>query len=410
MLAAPWWQRVALSAPLGPFFLADFTTLPAGAAASLFGLSHTRGSGATVQTGEATIATGLGTDVAGIGRALDADPLGLVIDAGRTNYLIRSADIGNAAAWSPVALGTQSSNNDASPDGGTAMGRIGPTAVSTLHFVLQSSTIPAGAAYLSTYAHRGTGRWIALYTEGGGAGRYFDLLSGSVGASGGSATGSIAAMGTGWRCHLAYTAALNSQMRFYIATADGNVTYAGAGEYVGLWGMQLESGAYQTEYIPTAAAAAARSGARLWHPTGLVSAGRIELQMVMQAKGAHSDYASDPYLWRVDAGSYATISKTDGKVTVSVAGASYTTASGITWAKDDVLDVRVMAGGGAANTVVKIGKNGAAPTTLGTSGAPQGTVATGACDLLQDGGAANVFSSRLRKVAAYAPGALLVLP
>jgi hypothetical protein len=148
----------------------------------------------------------------------------------------------------------------------------------------------------------------------------------------------------------------------------------------------------------------------------VVRGGRLEIEYVLQAKGATTDYASAPYLWRLGASDYATISNVDGKVTTTVGGASYTTAGGITWAQGDVMVVRMMVGGGSLQTVVNAGKGAteaaarASMAMLGTSGAPQAALPVGALDLLQDGSAGNVFSCRLRKLSAYAPGVLAGLP
>ncbi len=388
-------------------FAASFSTLTPGVASTLFGLSHTRGSGATVQTGTSSVVSGLGTDVAGIGRALDSDPLGLVIEETRTNYALRSADIGNAAQWSPVALAAQTSNNDPSPDGTTSTGRISSDGTTATHFVIGPTSVAAGAAVFSAYGLQGTGRWVALYAEGGGAGRYFDMQAGVVGAAGGAATGSIVAAGAYWKCGLAFTATLASQLRLYLASADGTVSFTGTGAYIGLWGMQLENGAWISEYIPAVAANATRAGARIWHPSAatLIDGGRLSLRMVLQAKGANADYSTDPYLWRIDASNYARIASATGVVTTVVGGSSHSTALGVTWAKGDVLDVRLEVGS-SRNGVCRIGKNGGALTSLDTSPAAQGALSGSVLDLLQDGSAANVLSCRLRSFEAYRAGGM----
>ena len=97
---------------------ADFTALPAGAAPTLpASLVLRRASAATVQTGTSTVVTqGIGPDIARIGRPTDADPLGMIIEEGRTNLIADGRDLGTAR-WQAGSAATVTLNVSIGPDG-----------------------------------------------------------------------------------------------------------------------------------------------------------------------------------------------------------------------------------------------------------------------------------------------------
>lgn len=379
-----------------PILVCDFTTLASGAASTLFGLSHTRGSGATVQTGTSAVVSGLGTDVAGIGRALDADALGLVIEEARTNLALYAASVCDGH-WAKLnGDETVATNAAASPDGTNTAGSL--ACAGSFRGVGDVSLTFAVATYTSMI-------WARAQSA---TQKFRHRMPLAVGVS--NQWGADITLSTAWT-RTAYTTSVTGggSTNAPVVTTDA----ANDATSLYLWGGQIEQAAWPSELIITTAASATRPGARLWHPSlnQIMTGGRLSMRAVLQAKGATADYATSPYLWRANATNYATISNSTGAVTITLNGASYTTASGVTWAQGDVLDIRVMAGGGVANSIVKVGKNGGALTTLGTSGAPQAAIPAGlALDLLQDSTASNVFSSRVRSLKFYHPGALEVLP
>ncbi len=381
-----------------PLLVCDFTTLAPGLASTLFGLSHTRASAATVQTGTSTIFSSLLVDQAGIGRALDADPAALVIDEARTNLFPYSRDMVTIKSNSTVTP------NVGSPDG-TGLGDRTQTAAGVV-----GAYYPIGAGANVNVC---SSMWVAA--PAGVTTQAWQVEWNDAGGTGGVSAGEVIVIGAAWQRRV-LKAFSSTAGTMYLVCQEGRNAYAipSANTCDAIIDfVQGEVGKFATEAIVTSGAAATRAGARLWHPSlnQIMTGGRLSMRAILQAKGATTDYATSPYLWFANASNYATISNSTGAVTLVINGASYTTAGGVTWAQGDVLDIRIMAGGGVSNSVVKIGKNGGALTTLGTSPAPQAAIPAGlALDLLQDSTAANVLSSRLRTLSFYRPGALEVLP
>lgn len=380
----------------GRLWVADFTALPAGACSALPAmLLHTRGSGATVQTGTSSVVVGLGTDVAGIGRALDADALGLVLEESRTNAVPFARDT-TGAGWS-AGSSTTETTAQTGPDGAAAATRSQVLSGGFSRFCAVGSR-PAGSYAVSLWVSRPAGsaasQWSTVYNA---ATAWERAEAPTVGAAwqrrslvlANPATNAIGIVPTDARASTGYGG---------VAAAAQDLTHDL---------HQIEAGSFATEAIVTSGAAATRAGARLWHPYSAIVAdrGRIGLELTLQPKGATTDYSADPYLWRASANNYATISKADGKVTIVIAGSSYTTASGFTWAAGDSVDLWIEAGGRAMQSVVKMRKNGGAVTVLGTSPSPQAALpVNGTLDILQNGSAAAVLSCRARKLATYASG------
>jgi hypothetical protein len=187
------------------------------------------------------------------------------------------------------------------------------------------------------------------------------------------------------------------------------------------WGIDTMIGGYATETVNSTGSILATYPTQLIIGNGFnwVVNGRIELRQYFQAKGGKGHNYSDtatPYLWSLDAGNYAYISDSTGKVTVVTAGGTpYTTASGASWSDGDVLRVDVMAGGGNMNTVVKFNNitAGGGQTTLGTSSSPQAGIDVSSAQKLRshcDYLGLNTFGCRLYKVEAYSPGTLANVP
>lgn len=409
------WSAEFLTAPVS-------TTTNAAALRALLadrGLTLTRASTATVQTSAAAMVTsGIGVDDPRIGDG--GYGRGLVFEESRQGVLLRSEDFTNAS-WSraPVALGI-SGDTTTAPDGTTTADTVTDTADggATQHYVSQPASGPPAngtVMTLSVLAKAGTKSVVGLAPNNAGVGFTFDLSSGVVGAQINSAPieKGVWSLGGGWyRCWLVFTFASASPIsRLYMANTTASVLYTGAGTgTVIVWGAQLEAGRWPSELVPTAGATASRLAERLTCSAtpAIVRGGRIGLAAKLALKasiGGTVDYSADPYLWSYDANNYASINRTTGAVTVVIAGSSYTTASGFTAARGDVVDYWVEAGGGALNTVVKARKNGGAVTTLGTSPAAQGThPSAAALDLLSNAGTSNHLSAWLQSAQAYAPG------
>jgi len=373
------------------------------------GLTLTRSSAATVQTSASTVVTsGIGVDDprvgdAGYGRGLVVEPLA-------ENAMWGSRDFSTAGtAWTAGTESYTAASGVVRPDGTADAPR--QQAASGIYGRNQARGTFADGAYLTVSLWRrapsGTTShaWWASPTNG----------------TGGSYHTNTATLSTTWErsIGIARMSTSGSSGRITIMSVDGRTTSfgttAGARD-VCLDFAQAEAGLYATEVIITAGAAATRQPDRVLLDSAarIVRGGRVGLNARMALKGSiggSNDYSADPYLWRYDASNYASINRTTGVVTIVIAGASYTTASGFTASRGDVVDYWVEAGGGSLQSVVKARKSAdggttwGAVTTLGTSGAPQGThPSSGPLDMFSGAGSANHLSAWHQRFRAYGAG------
>jgi len=365
----------------GRLWIADFTTLPPGACPALPGmLAHTRASGATVQTGTSAIVSGLGTDVAGIGRALDADALGLVIEEARTN----ECPVSDPYTWS---------RSDAS-----ATHAIGPDgAVSALEITDSSAT---GLGYAVRDITKSTPS--AVYT---GSQWYCDVsgaVNTKIGVNPNNTVGGMLVtrpIPAGWRRNVG-TGAVSSTPsgNFVVIPAYPGVADVGAARFAF---AQFELGSFATEAIPTTGAAATRSGARLFHPHASILTDRGRLGIELRVRPKFSSAQASPYLWRFGVNSYCYYSIGVG-LRVTVAGASdVLIGSTPAWSAGDTLDLWIAAGNGATETAIRV--NGGAVTRSSDATRRAALPLTGALDLLGYAASA-VCSSRVERLATYAQG------
>lgn len=360
----------------GRLWVADFTALPAGACAQLPGmLSHTRASGATVQTGTSTVVSGLGTDVAGIGRALDADALTLVLDEARTESLLQSSQINT-----PWALDTGTVvalNNDTAPDGTLTADRANLAGAANGKGVYQLISGASGSYWHSWWLRSDAAISVGLADAGTGV-----AVQKSIGTTW-SRVGASLASGGGY-------AGLWLQKA---AAQPSSLVWAAMGS--------VQSGAFDTEVIPTTGATATRSGARLFHQYAsiLTDRGRLGIELRFRPKFASTQ--ASPYLWRFGVNSYCYYSIGVG-LRVTVAGASdVLVGTAPAWSAGDTLDIWVAAGNGGTETAMRV--NGGTVSRSSDATRRGALPVTGALDLLGYA-ASSVCSSRVERIATYAQG------
>lgn len=176
--------------------------------------------------------------------------LGLLVEASRTNSLLRSQEIDNAAWSSSTGAGavTVTADQAIAPDGTLTADR------------LQVSACPTAGAYsarLQAMALVSTRTW-SVYVRGNGT-------SGNIGMIvGGGATYSGVVcpyVSTSWtRCSVSVNAVAGDAWIGCVnaTVASPNPGNTGAAD-VFVWGGQVEAGAYATSYIPTGAGTATRA-------------------------------------------------------------------------------------------------------------------------------------------------------
>jgi hypothetical protein len=231
-------------------FGACSTTPPTGAKGEV--LTFTRGSNGTCQK---TATGGLATTGIANGDlvvlssnqprvSFDANgTLGLLVESSRTNNVVRSEEIGNAA-WTDEIFGAGlapviTANFATAPDGTTTADRIQFSATSGTD---ESMRIQGGAC--------GTPCTASFYVRGNGTSGSLDICPG------------VAVCGT---CN--YVAA--SWTRCVVVGSAGAVLIGNGSRYNGgvaraandvlVWGAQTETASFATSYIPTVASAVTRS-------------------------------------------------------------------------------------------------------------------------------------------------------
>jgi hypothetical protein len=179
------------------------------------------------------------------------------------NLLTYSQDFSNAI-WAKSFV-TITANSTTAPDGNSTASTLTST----------SSGIPNNGVYetisaytangytYSVYAKAGTSNFLAITSAGISSGPFanFNLSTGAV-ASSGSCTASITSVGSGWyRCVVANTSATGGGF-FIVMPKDADPTSWGwtngtcaSGNYIYIWGAQLEQRSSATAYQLTTTAA-----------------------------------------------------------------------------------------------------------------------------------------------------------
>lgn len=189
------------------------------------------------------------------------ESLGLEIEEGRTNLVLRSEDF---SLWSQVN-GSAQSDAIVAPDGTLTADKFVANTTFGQHRVEQTFSLTSGTAYtISVYAKAAECPRVALRVANDSANATFDLVTGTVVQVVAGSNATIAPVGNGWyRCAVTGTAtatgsAVNARINVY--------SPAGANDWTGnnwdglyIWGAQVEAGSFATRYIKTEAAQVTRS-------------------------------------------------------------------------------------------------------------------------------------------------------
>jgi hypothetical protein len=208
---------------------------------------------------------GVGTTVTGV------ESLGLLIEGQRTNLLIYSEQIDNAA-WSKTNVGV-TTNFAVAPDGTTTAEEIFPTTVgSQLRNISQSYTISTAQSYtfsIFVKKHTLTSNFLAIrisnhtatadiYSNFNFSTETFGVASTTAGWTGNT---SVQKLLNGWY-RLSITANTIASTHTILQVNVWGGGYQGTTETIGnylIWGAQLETGPFASSYIPTVASTVTRS-------------------------------------------------------------------------------------------------------------------------------------------------------
>jgi hypothetical protein len=199
--------------------------------------------------------------------------LGLLMEIGRTNLALYSADFGNAA-WSKNNTSV-TTDTIVAPDGTiTGDAIVENTAVGAYHSLSQS-IVKATSAITYTYtvyaksSNRSIGLRLAETSPGtSGAVVAYNLATGAIETTAGTygttftnASSTITAVGNGWyRVSLTVTSGPETSLQMQVYMQNGGTSvYTGNGfSGIFVWGAQLEEGAFATSYIATTTVAVPR--------------------------------------------------------------------------------------------------------------------------------------------------------
>lgn len=344
----------------------SFASLTPGAVSLPAGLTLTRASGASVQTGTSALVTGLGVDVARAGRRLDSDSVGLVIEESRTN-LVDTARAMVGGSWSSVgAVGTPTPSQS-SPDGTSNATRWQTS--STAHSAYYTRAPTDGAVYMSAWMRTRATPYVHTIQFG---------------------NNTTISLTTAWQ---RFGAAFTSVGTYYL-TPNNAIAASAQDSDSDLY--QIEAGAFPTEWIP---GGATRAGDRLQCTRRLDSGGRLAIEIECRPKGARTAYATAHWIY-VNANTRVTL-ETDGKVSCVIDGITYTTPGAVDWLAHDTVRIWIEIGAGVPS-LVAIQVNDTDPLLLSTDESPiaLGSWTATTCDLLNGAGTSQ-FSCWLLAVRAF---------
>ena len=185
----------------------------------------------------------------------------LLLEPASTNLVTYSEDFSQLTTKSNITI---TDNQVISPDGSLNAASIIDNSVNGVHraFTNYTSSVASGQVVShSIFAKAKEQQWFQLSTGGSTNDQFanYDLKNGVIGNSSSSANAKMENYGNGWyRCILSATTSANNANLAALVTLINNSdinqrspSYAGNGQGVYVYGLQIEALSYPTSYIPT---------------------------------------------------------------------------------------------------------------------------------------------------------------
>lgn len=132
----------------------------------------------------------------------------------------------------------------------------------------------------------------------------------------------------------------------------------------------------------------------------VLDGGRLALEVTLLPAYSPTGYGYNPRLWTTDAGDYAEIDHSTGRLVVSIDGASWSPTAALSWTAGQTVTIRVEAGGGTEYSGASYRVGSGAPVDLGTSTSVQAALAPTTIDLLCNG-TSQCFEGTVRTLSAW---------
>lgn len=227
--------------------------------------TFSRASSGTYRGSDGLLKTAL-TDVARFGYSLAGAPLGLLLEDAKTNNILYSEEMDNAA-WTKVNLNAVSANATTAPDGNATADLITENTSAAEHYIQQSVAVTAGDRWTwSFFVKQGVGSRACLIRCATAATANVSINLSTGVMTNGTVTDMVVCRveqwsNGWWRVALTVTAASTTNLVCRAHIAQGTtINYTGdgaSGFYV--WGGQAELGDFPSSYILTTTPAVTRA-------------------------------------------------------------------------------------------------------------------------------------------------------